>query len=156
IRRCCAVVFVFSSRKRHTRSKRDWSSDVCSSDLSRRPGYVGIPFPDTEIRIVNPENPDQVMPDGEEGEIIARGPQVFKGYLNNPEAAEQAFHNGWFRTGDLGGMEEDGFIRLVARLKEVIITGGFNVYPAEVEEALLSHPDVEEAAVVGRPREDGS
>ena len=123
---------------------------------SRRPGYVGIPFPDTEIRIVNPENPDQVMPDGEEGEIIARGPQVFKGYLNNPEATEQAFHNGWFRTGDLGVMEEDGFIRLVARLKEVIITGGFNVYPAEVEEALLSHPDVEEAAVVGRPREDGS
>src|SRR5699024_3420421 len=111
---------------------------------SRLPGYVGVPFPATDMRFVNPDNLDEVMPDGEEGEMIARGPQVFKGYLNNPEATEQAFHNGWFRTGDLGVMEEDGFIRLVARLKEVIITGGFNVYPGEVEEALLSHPDVEE------------
>lgn len=121
---------------------------------SRRPGYVGIPFPNTEIRIVNPENPDQVMPDGEEGEIIARGPQVFKGYLNNPEATEQAFHNGWFRTGDLGVMEEDGFIRLVARLKEVIITGGFNVSPTEVENVLKQHDSVADCAVVGLP--DGS
>ncbi|MDY3128052.1 MAG: long-chain-fatty-acid--CoA ligase [Corynebacterium sp.] len=122
----------------------------------RRPGYVGIPFPDTEIRIANPENLDETMPDGEEGEILARGPQIFKGYLNNADATAEAFHNGWFRTGDLGIMEPDGFVRLVSRLKEVIITGGFNVYPGEVEEVLLLHPDVEEAAVVGRPRHDGS
>ena len=122
----------------------------------RRPGYVGIPFPDTEIRIANPENLDETMPDGQEGEILARGPQVFKGYHNNPEATAAAFHDGWFRTGDLGVMEEDGFIRLVSRIKEVIITGGFNVYPAEVEEALRVHDAIKDIAVVGRPRPDGS
>lgn len=122
----------------------------------RRPGYVGIPFPDTQVRIANPENPSETMPDGEEGEVLVRGPQVFKGYLNNQEATDAAFHDGWFRTGDVGIMEPDGFIRLVARIKEVIITGGFNVYPAEVEEALRPHPDIQDLAVVGRPRSDGA
>lgn len=122
----------------------------------RRPGYIGIPFPDTEIRIANPENLDEDMPYGEPGEILAKGPQVFGGYLNNPEATEKAFHNGWFRTGDMGVMGEDGFVKLVSRIKELIITGGFNVYPAEVEETLRRHPDIVEVAVVGRPREDGS
>lgn len=122
----------------------------------RRPGYVGIPFPDTRIRIANPENLSETQPDGVEGEVLVRGPQVFKGYLNQPEATENSFHDGWYRTGDVGVMEPDGFIRLVARIKEVIITGGFNVYPAEVEEVLIGHPDIEDAAVVGMPREDGS
>ena len=122
----------------------------------RRPGYIGIPFPDTQIRIVNPDNPDEDMPYGEPGEILAKGPQVFGGYLNNPEATEKVFHNGWFRTGDMGVMEEDGFIRLVSRIKELIITGGFNVYPAEVEDVMRRHPDITDVAVVGRPREDGS
>ncbi|AZA12245.1 long-chain-fatty-acid--CoA ligase [Corynebacterium gerontici] len=125
-----------------------------SSD--RRPGYVGVPFPDTEIRIADPENLDETMPDGQEGEVLVRGPQVFKGYLNNPEATEKSFHDGWYRTGDVGIMEPDGFIRLVARIKEVIITGGFNVYPAEVEEVLRGHQDIVEATVVGLPRGDGS
>ena len=131
---------------------------LCGNPMNedRRPGYIGIPFPDTEIRIANPDNLDETQPDGVEGEILARGPQVFKGYLNNPEATEAAFHDGWFRTGDMGVMEKDGFIRLVARIKEVIITGGFNVYPAEVEDAIAAHPDVAEVAVVGRPRDDGS
>ncbi|MDU3175389.1 MAG: long-chain-fatty-acid--CoA ligase, partial [Corynebacterium striatum] len=122
----------------------------------RRPGYVGIPFPDTEIRIANPDNLDETQPDGVEGEVLARGHQVFKGYLNNPEATEAAFHDGWFRTGDMGIMEEDGFIRLVSRIKEIIITGGFNVYPGEVEEVLRTHPAIDDVAVVGRPRSDGS
>lgn len=122
----------------------------------RRPGYIGIPFPDTEIRIVNPDNPDEDMPFGEAGEILAKGPQVFGGYLNNPEATAKVFHDGWFRTGDMGVMEEDGFIKLVSRIKELIITGGFNVYPAEVEETLREHRDVVDVAVVGRPRNDGS
>lgn len=122
----------------------------------RRPGYVGIPFPDTEIRVVDPGNPDLALPDGEEGEILVRGPQVFSGYLNQPEATEASFHDGWYRTGDIGVMEEDGFIRLVARIKEVIITGGFNVYPPEVEDVLRQHPDIVDAAVVGVQREDGS
>ncbi|GAB2502109.1 Long-chain-fatty-acid--CoA ligase [Corynebacterium atrinae] len=123
---------------------------------NRRPGYVGIPFPDTEIRIANPENLDETQPDGTEGEILVKGPQVFSGYLNQPEATEASFHDGWYRTGDVGVMEEDGFIRLVARIKEVIITGGFNVYPIEVEEAMREHPDIIDLAVVGRPRADGS
>lgn len=122
----------------------------------RRPGYVGIPFPDTLIKIADRDNLDRTMPDGEEGEVLVRGPQVFAGYLNKPEATEESFHDGWYRTGDVGVMEPDGFVRLVARIKEVIITGGFNVYPAEVEEALLGHPDIEDCAVVGRPRSDGS
>ncbi|AKK04063.1 long-chain-fatty-acid--CoA ligase [Corynebacterium epidermidicanis] len=125
-------------------------------DGNRRPGYIGIPFPDTDIRIANPDNLDKTQPDGTEGEVLARGPQVFKGYLNQPEATANSFHNGWYRTGDIGVMEEDGFIRLVARIKEIIITGGFNVYPSEVEEVLRAHPDVVGCAVVGMPRADGS
>lgn len=133
-------------------------------DGNRRPGYVGIPFPDTEIAVVDPDDPTQAVPDGSEGELIVRGPQVFAGYLNLPEVTEQSFTDGpdgaaggrWYRTGDVGVMEEDGFIRLVARIKEVIITGGFNVYPAEVEEVLLEHPDIEDATVVGLPKSDGS
>ncbi|WP_165164642.1 long-chain-fatty-acid--CoA ligase [Corynebacterium qintianiae] len=125
-------------------------------DGNHRPGYIGVPFPNTEIRIANPDNLDETMPDGEPGELLARGPQVFKGYLNKPEATEAAFHDGWFRTGDMGVMEEDGFIRLVSRIKEMIITGGFNVYPDEVEQVMKQHPDVEDIAVVGRPRKDGS
>ncbi|WP_115685392.1 long-chain-fatty-acid--CoA ligase [Corynebacterium senegalense] len=125
-------------------------------DGNHRPGYIGLPFPNTEVRIANPDNLDETMPDGEPGELVARGPQVFKGYLNKPEATEKAFHNGWFRTGDMGVMEEDGFIRLVSRIKEMIITGGFNVYPDEVEQVMKQHPDVEDIAVVGRPRSDGS
>lgn len=125
-------------------------------DGRRRPGYVGLPFPNTEIRIANPNNPDETMPDGEPGELLARGPQVFAGYLNNQEANQRAFHNGWFRTGDMAVMEPDGWIRLVSRIKEMIITGGFNVYPDEVEGVLREHPDIEDIAVVGRPRPDGS
>ena len=123
---------------------------------SRRPGYVGIPFPDTLVRIANPENLDETLPDGTEGEVLVKGPQVFQGYLNQPEATASSFHGEWYRTGDVGVMEEDGFVRLVARIKEVIITGGFNVYPVEVEEVLMEHPDIQDAAVVGLPREDGS
>ncbi|SDS56632.1 long-chain-fatty-acid--CoA ligase [Corynebacterium timonense] len=121
-----------------------------------RPGYVGVPYPLTDIRIANPDNPAETMPDGEPGELLARGPQVFGGYLNKPEANERAFYDGWFRTGDMAIMEEDGFIRLVARIKEMIITGGFNVYPDEVEQVFKQHPDIDDIAVVGRPRTDGS
>ena len=96
------------------------------------------------------------MPDGEAGELLVKGPQVFSGYINAPEANAKSFHDGWYITGDVGIMEPDGFIRLVARTKEIIITGGFNVYPQEVEDVLNQHPDVEDSTVVGLPREDGS
>ena len=125
-------------------------------DGTRRPGYVGLPFPNTEIRIADPDDPSRTMPDGEAGELLARGPQVFSGYLNSPEANQRAFHNGWFRTGDMAVMDPDGWIKLVARIKEMIITGGFNVYPDEVEGVMRNHPDIEDIAVVGRPRPDGS
>ncbi|MEJ5918983.1 long-chain-fatty-acid--CoA ligase [Corynebacterium sp. H78] len=134
---------------------------------NRRPGYVGIPFPDTEVAVVNPEDPTELLSDGTEGEVIVRGPQVFAGYLNLPEATEHTFTDGpaslnkensnkWYRTGDVGVLEEDGFLKLVARIKEVIITGGFNVYPAEVEEVLTEYSDITDATVVGLPKEDGS
>ena len=92
-----------------------------------RPGYVGVPFPDTEVRIANPENLDETQPDGQPGEMLARGPQIFQGYFGNAAATEKTFHNGWFRTGDMALMEPDGYIKLVSRIKEIIITGGFNV-----------------------------
>ncbi|AKK10255.1 long-chain-fatty-acid--CoA ligase [Corynebacterium uterequi] len=123
---------------------------------NRKAGYIGIPFPDTEVRIANPDNLDETRPYGQEGEILVKGPQVFAGYLGNEEATEAAFHDGWFRTGDVGVMDSDGFVKLVARIKEVIITGGFNVYPGEVEAVMRDHPDVKDVAVVGRPRSDGS
>ena len=115
------------------------------------------PHPDTVTdTLVSLFNQAVNMPDGEPGELLARGPQVFSSYLNNPEANERAFHDGWFRTGDMAVMEPDGWIKLVSRIKEMIITGGFNVYPDEVEGVMRSHPDVEDIAVVGRPRADGS
>lgn len=121
-----------------------------------REGYIGVPFPSTEVRIANPDNPAETQPDGEAGELLARGPQVFKGYLNRPDATAESFEGEWFRTGDMAVMEPDGYVRIASRIKEMIITGGFNVYPAEVEEALEQHPDIEKACVVGLPRTDGS
>lgn len=128
----------------------------------RRPGYVGIPFPDTQARVVDQQDPTRVLPDGEEGELVVRGPQVFGGYLNSPEATAAAFVRGedgvddWFRTGDMAVMDTDGFVKIVARIKEMIVTGGFNVYPVEVEDVLATHPSVAQSSVVGLPRADGS
>jgi long-chain acyl-CoA synthetase len=117
---------------------------------SRRPGTVGVPFPSTEIRVVNPEDPSVDRGFDEEGELLVRGPQVFSGYWQRPsESAEVLVQGGWLRTGDIVTVSPDGFITIVDRIKEFIITGGFNVSPSEVEEALLSHPSVADAAVVG-------
>lgn len=120
-----------------------------------RPGYIGLPFPDTLVRVGDLEDLDKTAPDGEPGELLVKGPQVFAGYLGDDEATEAAFHDGWLRTGDVGVMEPNGFVRLTGRLKETVVTGGFNVYPGEVEEVLAEHGDVEEASVVGRPSKDG-
>lgn len=123
---------------------------------ARRPGTVGLPFPSTEIRVVNPDDPSVDLGPGDTGELLLRGPQVFGGYLNRPEeTAATLLADGWIRTGDIVTVSEDGFITVVDRLKELIITGGFNVSPSEVEETLISHPDIDDAAVVGLPREDG-
>ncbi len=124
---------------------------------SRRPGTVGVPFPSTEIRVVDPDDATVDRGPGEEGELLVRGPQVFQGYWQLPdETSRTLLPGGWLRTGDIVTVSEDGFVTIVDRLKELIITGGFNISPTEVEQVLLLHPDVAEAAVVGLPRVDGS
>ncbi|WP_404433235.1 AMP-binding protein [Microbacterium lacus] len=120
---------------------------------NRVPGTVGLPLPGTECRVVDPENPTVDVPAGARGELIVRGPQVFGGYYGKPEETERVFTEGWFRTGDIVQIDEAGFVRIVDRIKELIITGGFNVAPTEVENALRQHPQVVDAAVVGLPSE---
>ncbi|WP_251455440.1 long-chain-fatty-acid--CoA ligase [Microbacterium sp. Marseille-Q6648] len=123
---------------------------------SRRPGTVGVPFPSTEIRVVDPDEPTRDVPVGEPGELLIRGPQVFQGYWHRPdETAAVLLADGWLRTGDIVTVSEDGFVTVIDRVKEIIITGGFNVSPTEVELVLMQHPDVEAAAVVGLPRSSG-
>ncbi|EPR75258.1 Long-chain-fatty-acid--CoA ligase [Leifsonia rubra CMS 76R] len=126
---------------------------------TRRAGTVGLPLPNTEIRIVDPENPTVDRGPGEEGELIVRGPQVFSGYWGKPEETAEVFVSteddgkDWFRTGDIATVDADGFVKIVDRIKEIIITGGFNVAPSEVEEALRQHESIADAAVVGLPSE---
>ncbi|KQQ10453.1 long-chain-fatty-acid--CoA ligase [Rathayibacter sp. Leaf296] len=123
---------------------------------TRRPGTVGVPFPSTEIRLVDPADPSVDRGPGESGELLLRGPQVFQGYWRRPgETGETLLADGWLRTGDIATVSADGFVTIVDRAKELIITGGFNVSPSEVEGVLESHPDVSRAAVVGLPRPDG-
>ncbi|AZH79819.1 long-chain fatty acid--CoA ligase [Microbacterium sp. Y-01] len=123
---------------------------------TRRPGTVGVPFPSTEIRVVDPADPTVDRPAGESGELLIRGPQVFQGYWGRAgDTADALLPDGWLRTGDIVGVSDDGFVTIVDRLKELIITGGFNVSPSEVEGVLEAHPDVAAAAVVGLPRPHG-
>ena len=117
----------------------------------RRPGSIGVPFPDVQVRIADPEDLAVEVPLGEPGELLVRGPQVFDGYRGLAEETASVFHREWFRTGDVVTMAPDGFLTVVDRIKEVVITGGFNVYPSEVEQALRDHPGVADAAVVGLP-----
>lgn len=119
---------------------------------TRRAGTVGLPLPGTDVRIVDPDDPSTELPAGEQGELVVRGPQVFRGYHRKPEETAAAFTtDGWFSTGDIATIDGDGFVRIVDRIKELIITGGFNVSPSEVEEVLLRLPAVREVAVVGLP-----
>jgi long-chain acyl-CoA synthetase len=123
---------------------------------SRRPGTVGVPFPSTEIRVVDPEDTSVERGFGEEGELLIRGPQVFSGYWHRPEETASVLNaDGWLRTGDIVRVSVDGFITIVDRIKELIVTGGFNVAPSEVEDVLAVHPDVADAAVVGLPSQAG-
>ncbi|MCC9206288.1 AMP-binding protein [Arthrobacter sp. zg-Y769] len=117
---------------------------------SRKPGTVGVPFPLTDIRVVDPEHPSVDVPQGHRGELLIRGPQVFAGYWNKPRETEAVLlDGGWFRTGDIVTVDEDHFVTIVDRIKELIITGGFNVSPSEVENALKRHESVDDVAVVG-------
>ena len=114
-----------------------------------KPGSIGTPIRDVEIRLVDGEDHD--VPQGEVGEIIIRGPNVMKGYWQRPEATAEAVRDGWFHTGDLARVDEEGFLFIVDRKKDLIIRGGYNVYPREIEEVLYEHPAVAEAAVIGLP-----
>lgn len=124
---------------------------------ARRIGAIGIPFPSTDIRVVDPEEPTRQVALGEVGELLIAGPQVFKGYWNRPEeTAATLLEGGWLRTGDLVVQDDDGFVTVVDRKKELIIAGGFNVSPSEVERVVNTVPGVAESAVVGIARGGGA
>jgi long-chain acyl-CoA synthetase len=119
-------------------------------DRERKPGSIGTPIEGVEMRVVDEDR--KPLPQGEIGEIAIRGPNVMKGYWNRPEATSEAIdEDGWFYTGDLARVDQDGYFFIVDRKKELIIRGGYNVYPREIEEVLYEHPAVLEAAVIGVP-----
>jgi long-chain acyl-CoA synthetase len=118
----------------------------------RRTGTIGLPFPSTDARVVDPASGAE-LPFGEVGELVIRGPQVMAGYWERPEETAATLRDGWLRTGDMATISPDGFFTIVDRAKDLVIVGGINVYPREVEEVLLTHPAVAEAAVIGVPEE---
>ena len=114
-----------------------------------KPGTVGFPVPYCEVAVV--DDNDQPVPAGELGEVVIRGHNIMKGYYKRPEANAEALKNGWFHSGDIGSFDHEGYLSIVDRKKDMIIRGGFNVYPRELEEVLMTHPDVSLCAVVGMP-----
>jgi long-chain acyl-CoA synthetase len=113
----------------------------------RKIGSVGLPLPDVEVKVVSEDG--RALPPGQVGELVVKGPNVMKGYLNLPQATEEVIKDGWLYTGDFAKIDEDGFIYIVDRKKDLIIVHGFNVYPKEIEDVLYLHPKVAEAAVIG-------
>jgi len=128
---------------RHTEALTSEDAPACRS--------AGLPLAGVEIRLIDGDWQD--VPDGKPGELAVRGPNVFNGYLGRPDETTAAFRDGWFRTGDVARIDDDGFIHIIDRTKDVIITGGENVYSAEVEAVLAGHPKISEAAVIGLPDE---
>jgi len=124
---------------------------ACSNrpDMPRKPGSIGVPIWGVEIRAVDEDMND--APPNEPGEVVIRGHNIMKGYYKRPEATDESFRSGWFHTGDVATVDEDGYFYIVDRTKDMIIRGGFNVYPREIEEVLVTHPDISLAAVIGIP-----
>jgi len=121
-------------------------------NISKYTGTIGIPLPSTDIAIMDDDG--NLMPIGERGEIAIRGPQVMKGYWQRPdETAKVMTSDGYFRSGDIGVMDDKGYVKIVDRKKDMILVSGFNVYPAEIEEVVTMHPKVLEAATIGVPNE---
>jgi len=116
---------------------------------TRKVGSIGLPVSDTECRIVDLEEGTRQLPVGEAGELIIKGPQLMKEYLNRPEETSDTLRNGWLYTGDIAKMDEDGYFYIVDRKKDMIISGGFNVYPREIDEVYFEHPKVQEACAIG-------
>jgi long-chain acyl-CoA synthetase len=121
------------------------------ADYLRKPDSVGVPVPVCDVKVVGPD--DEEVPPGTTGELWVRGPNVVAGYWDNPEATEQTFGGGWLRTGDVARIDDEGFVFIVDRAKDMVIRGGENVYSAEVEAAVFEHPEVADAAVIGVPHE---
>ena len=117
----------------------------------RKAGTIGMPLPDTVARVVDAADPDRAVPTGEPGELAIQGPQVMQGYWNRAEESAQVLRGGWLLTGDMAVMDGEGYFQIVDRKKDLIIAGGFNVYPREVEEVLSEHPKIEEVCVAGVP-----
>ena len=127
------------------------TSNPSGRSAVRKVGSVGIPVFDTEVKIVPLEGGEEPLPPGEVGEICVRGPQVMIGYYNKPEETANVLKDGWMHTGDVGYMDEDGYVFIVDRKKDMLIYKGYNVYPRELEEILFRHPAVANAAVIGKP-----
>jgi malonyl-CoA/methylmalonyl-CoA synthetase len=149
-----AVLEAFRAKFGHTILERYGMSETLMNignpyDGERRAGTVGVPFPGVEVRIVDVTGTP--VSDGMVGEVELRGANVFAGYWNDPDATRAAFRDGWFRTGDLASRSADGYYTLSGRSSDLIISGGFNIYPREIEELLLEQPGVREVAVVGAP-----
>jgi len=123
----------------------------CTPRTCLKPGSAGLPYPDTEARIVDLQTGEVEMPRGREGELLVRGPQVMAGYWKDPEATAKALRGGWLYTGDIARIDEEGYLYIVERKEERVVSSGHSVWPSKVEEALMSHPSVREAAVVGVP-----
>ncbi len=119
----------------------------------RKIGSIGVPLPDTECRIANLEDRSLSMPANEPGELVVRGPQVMRGYWNMPEETQATLEEGWLYTGDIAMMDDDGYFFIVDRIKDMIISGGYNVYPRDIDEVLFQHPEVVEACAVGIPHD---
>ncbi len=128
---------------------REFHMDTEHPRYRERLASVGIARTDVEVKIFDPE--DNELPAGEVGEVVVRGDVVMAGYWKNPEATAEALRGGWLHTGDMGAMDEDGFVTLKDRSKDMIISGGTNIYPREIEEVILTHPDVVEVSVIGKP-----
>jgi long-chain acyl-CoA synthetase len=126
---------------------------VNPNDGKRKIGHIGLPLPDTDCRIVSADDGESDVPAGEPGELLLRGPQVMRGYWNRPDETAQTLQDGWLRTGDLATVDEEGYFRIVGRKKEMIVAGGYNIYPDEVDGVLMEHPDVVECATIGVPCE---
>jgi long-chain acyl-CoA synthetase len=116
-------------------------------------GSIGLPFPDTDAKVVDMEVGGEPLPPGKRGELVIRGPQVMKGYYNRPDATADVLRNDWLYTGDIATMDEEGYFYIVDRKKDLIISGGYNIYPREIDEVLHAHPKIKEAVSVGIPHE---
>jgi long-chain acyl-CoA synthetase len=117
----------------------------------RKVGSIGLPIPDTECRIVDLDGGRTDLPTGETGELMVKGPQVMTGYWNKPDATAETLVDGWLHTGDIAQMDAEGYFYIVDRKKDMIISGGYNVYPRDIEEVFFEHPKVQEATAIGIP-----